>query len=446
MLNSGVKTDRMKKLRRIIFWCHLAAGVSAGVVILIMSVTGVLLAFERQVIRFAEREMQTVGQPPRDARRLGVEVLLSKVSEARPDARPTGLTLQSDPTAAATVTLGRDGVLFVNPYSGEILGQGARRTRAFFRFNNDWHRWLGAGGENRAVGRAITGACNTAFLVLAITGAYLWWPKKWTRKTVRPVIFFQRGLKERARNFNWHNTAGFWSSSLLIVITSTGMVLSYQWANNLLYRLTGSEPPAQQGPAARGVSATAPGKDQPRATSNQEQTGKGGDRDPKRALSETGKPQELAAKSGENLNQLWDRAERQATGWQSITLRLALQPNAPVVFSIREGKAWLEAASSQLTLNPTSTEVMKWEPYAASSPGRKARTWARFLHTGEAGGVPGQIVAFLASLGGTLLVWTGLSLVWRRFRAWVKRRKASAAQPEIELGLFDARPEQTPEG
>lgn len=194
------------------------------------------------------------------------------------------------------------------------------------------------------------------------------------------------------------------------------------------------------------MSATAPGKDQPRATSNQEQTGKGGDRDPKRALSETGKPQELAAKSGENLNQLWDRAERQATGWQSITLRLALQPNAPVVFSIREGKAWLEAASSQLTLNPTSTEVMKWEPYAASSPGRKARTWARFLHTGEAGGVPGQIVAFLASLGGTLLVWTGLSLVWRRFRAWVKRRKASAAQPEIELGLFDARPEQTPEG
>ena len=83
---------------------------------------------------------------------------------------------------------------------------------------------------------------------------------------------------------------------------------------------------------------------------------------------------------------------------------------------------------------------------AAASAGRKARTWARFLHTGEAGGVPGQILASLASLGGTLLVWTGLALVWRRFRAWVKRRRASAAQPELELGLFDARPEQTPEG
>ncbi len=177
----------MKKLRRIIFWCHLAAGVTAGVVILIMSVTGVLLAFEHQVIRFAERDMLTVGQPVKDAR-LGVGTLLAKAGEARPDAKPSGFTLQSDPTAAATVAFGRDGLLYINPYTGEVLGQGARRTRSFFRVLEDWHRWLGTGGENRAVGRAITGACNTAFLVLAITGVYLWWPKKWTWKKVRPVI------------------------------------------------------------------------------------------------------------------------------------------------------------------------------------------------------------------------------------------------------------------
>ena len=37
-------------LRKVLFWCHLAAGVTAGVVILIMSVTGVLLAYEQQII------------------------------------------------------------------------------------------------------------------------------------------------------------------------------------------------------------------------------------------------------------------------------------------------------------------------------------------------------------------------------------------------------------
>jgi uncharacterized iron-regulated membrane protein len=39
----------VKQIRKIIFWCHLTAGVFAGVIILIMSVTGVLLAYERQI-------------------------------------------------------------------------------------------------------------------------------------------------------------------------------------------------------------------------------------------------------------------------------------------------------------------------------------------------------------------------------------------------------------
>jgi len=34
--------------RKTIFWLHLACGVSAGVVVLMMSVTGVVLTYERQ--------------------------------------------------------------------------------------------------------------------------------------------------------------------------------------------------------------------------------------------------------------------------------------------------------------------------------------------------------------------------------------------------------------
>jgi uncharacterized iron-regulated membrane protein len=424
MLEFRSKTARMKRLRRIIFWCHLTAGVSAGIVILIMSVTGVVLAFERQVISFAERDMQTVRQTPKNAPRLGIQSLLSEVSEAMPDLKPTGLTLQSEPTVAATVTLGRNGVLYLNPYSGQILGRGAIRTRAFFRIIEDWHRWLGSGGENRSIGRAVTGACNTAFLALAISGVFIWWPKKWTWRKVRPVIFFQRGLKERARNFNWHNTAGFWSSTLLIIITATGMVLSYQWASNLLYRLMGSQPPVQQqGLANRGASAATTGNERQRSGSDQVvKPYPGTDRDPQRPAREAGRLGDQSIADAARLDQLWSRAEQQANGWQSITLRLPLQPNAPLVFSIQEGKAWLEAASSLLTLNPASAEIMKWEPYATSSPGRRARTWARFLHTGEAGGLPGQVLAGLASLGGAVLVWTGLILAWRRFRASSKAR------------------------
>ena len=43
------------KLRRLFFWCHLAAGVTTGVVILIMSATGVLLMYEKQLIEWSDR-------------------------------------------------------------------------------------------------------------------------------------------------------------------------------------------------------------------------------------------------------------------------------------------------------------------------------------------------------------------------------------------------------
>ena len=41
-------------LRRFVFWMHLVAGVSAGLVVLMMSVTGVILAYEKQIIRWAD--------------------------------------------------------------------------------------------------------------------------------------------------------------------------------------------------------------------------------------------------------------------------------------------------------------------------------------------------------------------------------------------------------
>jgi uncharacterized iron-regulated membrane protein len=57
--------------------------------------------------------------------------------------------------------------------------------------------------------------------------------------------------------------------------------------------------------------------------------------------------------------------------------------------------------------------------------GRRLRAWVRPLHTGEAGGLPGQTIALVASAGGGVLVWTGLALAWRRFRTWRRRARST---------------------
>jgi uncharacterized iron-regulated membrane protein len=396
----------MRRVRKVIFWCHLLAGITGGVVVLIMSVSGALLAFQSQILSYVERDARVVRRPDGSAGRLGAREILAKALEARPDLRPSGLTIQAEASASAAVNLGREGALYVNPYTGTVSGESSKRWRSFFRLVEDWHRWLGANGDSRSIGKAVTGACNAAFLALAATGVFIWWPKKWTWQQLSPVVLFKRGLKGRARDFNWHNVTGVWCSSVLALLTATGLVMSYQWANNLLYTLTGSErPPAPSAPRV----PDAPTRDT--------------------AL--------LQLQIPANLNQLWSLAEHKAGEWQTISLRLPQRAGDAVVFAIEEGRSWNPIARSQLTVDAATGEVVKWEPYAGLSPGRRLRSWARSTHTGEAGRLPGQIIACVASLGGGLLVCTGFSLAVRRARGWWGRRsnRAECVEAAIAQGV-----------
>jgi hypothetical protein len=62
--------------------------------------------------------------------------------------------------------------------------------------------------------------------------------------------------------------------------------------------------------------------------------------------------------------------------------------------------------------------VIQWAGFSEMTAGRRARSWLRFAHTGEVYGTFGQTIAGLVSLGGAVLVWTGLSLAFRRLMAW----------------------------
>jgi uncharacterized iron-regulated membrane protein len=384
----------MDRLNRIIFWCHLTTGVIAGIIILIMAVTGVLLAYERQIIDWADTRNYRAAPSSPGAARLPVEDLLARFKEAQPDAAPSTIILRADPTMPAAIAVAGGGNIFINPHTGEVLGGGSQGTRNFFRVITDVHRWLGARGEDRAVARAITGACNLGFLFMVVSGFYLWWPRKWRWPQVRNVIWFRGRLAGRARDFNWHNVIGFWSAVPLFIVVLSAVVISYTWASNLLYRIAGETPPA------------------PRAAPAQAPAGR-----------PAGEPDQHAAAKLAGLNQLWDAAEQQTTGWQSITMRLPASADAPVVFTIDRGNGGQPQARGQLTLNRATGEVVQWEPFSSYTTGRKLRSILRFAHTGEVAGIVGQTVAGLASAGGAVLVWTGLALSWRRLRAWRERAR-----------------------
>lgn len=391
----------MKSFRKVIFWCHLAAGTFAGIVVLIMSVTGVLLAYERQLTAWADTRGMRVSRPEQNSTRLPVEALVAKAREGR-TAAPTALTVRAGADSPASVAFGREGVVYVNPYTGEVLGEGARRLRSFFRTVTDLHRWLAVQGEGRSAARAVTGACNLAFLFLVMSGFYLWFPRNWTRRQLRNVTWFKRGLVGKARDFNWHNVVGFWSALPLFVVVLSAIPISYTWAGNLVYRIVGETPPAAR-PAQPPAAAQTPG----------------------------GGEQRAAEPSLAGIDPLLARAERQVEGWRSIGVQLPTKADAPVTFTIDRGDGGQPQKRAQLTLERASGEVARWEPFESYTAGRRLRSYMRFAHTGEVFGLFGQTIAALVSLGGALLVYTGLALAWRRLRGWMASRGRLAPPPAL---------------
>lgn len=443
-------------LRKILFWFHLSTGVVAGIVVLIMSVTGVLLMYEKQMTAWADRGYR-VAPPSSGARRLPVEVLIEKVRGER-SALPLTFTLRSDPAAPAALGFGRESIVYIDPYTAGILGEGTKGIRTFFRVVTDWHRWLGAQGENRSMARAFTGACNLGFLFLVVSGFYIWWPKQWTWPQLRNVTWFRRGLPGKARDFNWHNVIGFWSVIPLFIVVLSATVISYPWASNLVYRLVGEEPPAQGSQAPGGGGPQ--GVQRQRPEENQSHRSEGVTRGESRPHPET------AAGSGglqssspadlhlEGLDALWTRAEQQLSGWQSISLRLPSSGNPPLAFMIDQGNGGQPQKRAQLTLNRKTGEVVRWEPFSSMTLGRRLRMVLRFAHTGEVVGIIGQTVAGLVSAGASVLVYTGLALSWRRFRVWQVRRRSpeligatiKGESPDQGLGTLSPQYQEGPQG
>jgi uncharacterized iron-regulated membrane protein len=424
------------RLRKFIFWLHLATGVVAGSVIFVMSVTGVLLAFERQIVVFAERHTRTVRPPASDAPRLGPDALVSKTREAVPEGTPAGLTLSAHPTTAALISFGRDQVVFVDPYTGTVLGEGATTLRGFFHVLTDWHRWLGTSGESREIGRAVTGACNAAFAVIAVTGFYLWWPRRWTRVALKAIALPSLKLRGKPRDWNWHNAVGFWSAPALFCIALTGVVMSYQWANNLIYTLTSSElpptpqrplagPPGEAGARQGGSVASTPGS----------APGGRGEPQARPAGRATWEQWGLAGAGGESgakpvvtsLDAMFATAAQRVPHWRLMNMRLPQRGAAQMSVIIEEAASLHPYPRSTLTLDVATAAEVKWEPFANYNLGRTIRFWVRPVHTGEAGGLIGQSIPALASAGGAVLVYTGLALAWRRLREFVRRHRGSMA-------------------
>ena len=394
-------------LRRVLFWAHLCCGVIAGLFILSMSATGVLLTYEHQMVEAAEHRNHVRPAPGQS--RLAVDALAQaarKAGAAEAGNARLSLVFDADPTAPVAVNAGRVTAALLDPYTGADIRDAAAGPRGFYRAVENWHRWLGANA--RTVRANMQDYANLLFLFITVSGLYLWLPAVWRWRTVRGLLLFQgKYINSRVRDFNWHHVFGAWMLIPLFLIALSGVVMSFPWANNLVYAAVGEQAP-QRGGGGAGTPAQQAVGERGAANGSAERGAR-----PEGAVmtAQAGPPQRAS------LQQLFDATATRVDNWQRITLPLAGRgENIELTVELRSKER--RAPRRTVVLSRADASVVEVQgstgPAASPSRGQRARTWMRFVHTGEQYGIVGQTIAGLASLAACFLVYTGLALAWRR--------------------------------
>jgi len=364
-------------MRRIFFWTHFAMGLAAGIFILLMSVTGVLLTYERQIVAGAQNAAVQAepGAEPLDVEELALAAVAAGAGPGNT------LIIPRNREHVATLSKGRRDTALIDPYTGEILQDAGAGTEAFFSRVEHIHRWLAFTGGRNTVGAAINDVANLVFGALLISGVVLWWPRKWKWPLVKTQLFFRRGLPNaKARHYNWHHVLAVWSFVPLMLIIVSGAVFSYSWANKLVYGAFGETPGGQQAGRPAAVANIAPDM--------------------------TGAPvplDDLVAQVTEDFG-----------NWRQISITLPAADASTVDMAVDWGNGTQASKKRTVTLARDGSGQIGEAVGDTSSPAGKARRYLRFVHTGEIYGFIGQTLAGLASIAAIVLVYTGISLAIRR--------------------------------
>ena len=361
--------------KKTVFQLHWLSGISAGLVLSLMGITGALYAFQEELL--VALNPSTLKVDVREAGILPPSQLLQRL-EAQYPGKVTGLWVDTTSGKASQVfyapTQGerRGPMRYFDPFTGELRGQVT--GQAFFGFVLQLHRFLAMG----ETGKQVTAACTLALLFFCFSGIYLRWPKQ----ALQWRAWLTLSWAKRGRAFHWdlHAVAGTWCLLCYLIAACTGLVWSYDWFRDGASRLlTGTSTP-HRGGEGRGRPAPGPA-------------------------------------SQANLDAMWQAIRATAgPGLSSFNLRLPAGPGQPANAFYLLSSSPHDRAFNPMELNPLTGAVLKHEPYASKPLGEQVFSSNYAVHTGSFLGMPGRVVMMAASLCMPLFFITGWLLYLDRRR------------------------------
>lgn len=382
-------------LKKVLFQVHWFFGITAGLVLALMGITGALYSFEDEIVDALNPDVLFV-QP--QGRQLSLAEMVSKV-EAQ----------GKDKVAMFRIDVGGDRIAQVwftpppgqrrgemhnfNPYTGAFTEDAVGQD--FFGFILNLHRFLAAG----EYGKQVTAACTLILIFFCLSGLYLRWP----RKPLNWRVWLTMDWAKKGRSFNWdlHSVFGTWCLIIYLLLAITGLMWSYDWFSNGMTKLIGDPPVA--GEQRRGAGAR-----------------------PVPAAKEA--PKEIAA-SAPDYDAIWQTIQSAAgPDLKAYNLRMPQSPGQMATVFYLLKTAPHARALNQISLDPADGTLKAVSRYSEKGLGSQLLISNYALHTGSYFGLIGRIVVTVAALLMPLFFVTGWLLYLDRRR---KKRDIRNARGEV---------------
>ncbi|WP_018476454.1 PepSY-associated TM helix domain-containing protein [Pontibacter roseus] len=415
-MTQNKKQSTWQQVRKLFNDLHLWMGIASGIILFVVCLSGTIYTFNTEIQELMEPEKFHVQVQP-GAEPLAAEAIIANVT-SQVGGKVQSITIPADASRSYVVNVkkeekdgeadkgGREKAAegkkvpegaaakggpgggpggkggggkgdrgtnyLVNPYTAEVIGTTEGPTAEFFMTMFRLHRWLLLDTE---VGRPIVGWATVIFTLIILSGLVIWVPQK--------VKNWRQGLKVKWSG-NWkrinhdlHNSFGFYSSFLLLVMSLTGLTWSFEWYKEGFFKVLGVEQPKDR-------------KEEPLVSTLPT--------DPAQASA-------LAVAD-------FVRAADAVLPYEG-DYRISLPADSAATVSINKNKTgfFAPAASDKLQLDQYSGEVLKADIFADKAFNEKITSSIKPLHVGNVYGTFSKILYFIACLVATSLPVTG-TLIW----------------------------------
>ena len=390
----------MKNKNTVKYWVgklHLWLGFTAGLVVFVIAVTGCIYAFQAEIqdltqpYRFVQQQDRAL-LPPSALKAIAVKELPQKKVHA---------VLYAGPGKAAQVIFFSFKPeeyypdeyyyeVYLNPYTGEVL-KVKDMDADFFHLILDGHFYLWL---PPIIGQPVTAIATLVFVVMMITGLILWWPRN--KSGVKQRFTIKWNARWRRKNYDLHNVLGFYTTWIAIILALTGLVWGFQWFANGVYSIAGGK---------KSLLYTDPASDTTAA---------------------------LVNNSKPAIDNVWDLMRREHPTATVMEVHDPETAASSIAASANpDGETYWQTDYryfDQYTGKELSVDHI-YSRYDQATASDKLIRMNYDIHTGAILGLPGKILAFLASFICASLPITGVYIWWgRRNKKEISLKKKSVSR------------------